>query len=117
MSGIKHYPSRDEKRYQNVISTNSNIALTSSNASSIYYCTNTGVIYISITAAESDALPIGSQFDFIRSNSNVAFSSAPGGITFSSSSGATPQIRVTGGACSFIKTTSTNWVVVGDITT
>jgi hypothetical protein len=117
MTGINYYPLRVQDKTQRIITASSNIAIESGDVSSAYYCTNSSAIYISITGAISNALPVGSQFDFIRANSNVAFSAAPGGVTITSASGATPQIRVTGGACTFLKTTSNTWVVIGDITT
>jgi len=117
MTGINYYPLRVQDKTQRIITASSNIAIASSDASSAYYCTNSSAIYITITADVSNSLPVGSQFDFVRSNSNVAFSAAPGGITITSTSGSTPQIRVAGGACTFLKTTSNTWVVIGDIAT
>jgi len=117
MSGINYYPLRGQDKAQRVINATANIAIASNESSSIYYCNNSTALYITIPIAVSNALPIGSQFDFIRANSNVIFNTAPGGLTITSSSGATPQIRVALGACSLIKVTSNTWVVVGDITT
>ena len=117
MSGINYYPLRSLDKNQRVITASSNIALTAGDISSSFYCTNSSAIYISITGDISNSLPVGSQFDFIRSNSNVAFSAAPGGVTITSASGTTPQIRVQWGACTLLKTTSNSWVVIGDIAT
>lgn len=118
MSGINFYPLRSQDKNQRVISSNSNISLTSDTVSSLYYCENAADLTISITLAVSDSIPVGSQYDFVRTtNSNVSFNSAPVGLTIESSSGATPKIRVRWGACSFVKTTSNTWVVIGDITT
>jgi hypothetical protein len=117
MTGINYYPFRVQDKTQRIITASSNIAIESGDVSSAYYCTNSSAISISITGAISNTLPVGSQFDFVRANSNVAFSAAPSGVTIISTSGSTPQIRVAGGACTFLKITSNSWVVIGDITT
>lgn len=118
MSGISYYPSRTQNKNQRVISANANIALTASTTGSLYYCENGSDISISITLAISNSIPIGAQYDFVRStSSNVSFATAPVGLNIQSASGATPRIRVQFGACSFVKVKSDTWVVIGDITT
>lgn len=118
MSGINFYPLRSQDKNQRVISANSNISLSADTVSSVYYCENASDITISITLAVSNSIPVGSQYDFVRStNSNVSFDTAPVGLNIQSTSGTTPKIRLQWGACSFVKTTSNTWVVIGDIST
>ena len=117
MSGISYYPLRSFDKSQKVISATSNVTLSASDSSSVYYCSNSSDIVITFTSAISNAMAIGTQIDFVRANANVTFNAAPSGITINSSSGGTPKIRVQWGACTLLKVTDTGWVVIGDIAT
>lgn len=116
MSGINYYPLRSLDKNQRVISVTSDITLSASDSSAVYYCNNSSNIVITFTSATSNSMAIGSQIDFVRANENVTFNTAPSGITINSSSGGTPKVRVQWGACSLLKVTDTGWVVIGDIT-
>lgn len=115
MAGIKYYPSRDQKKAQRVVSTDANIALTSSEVGSLFYCYNGSALYISLSATEDAKIPVGSQFDFIRVNEDVRFSAASGSISYYSSVGSTPKIRILNSACTFLKIAPLEWAIIGDI--
>lgn len=113
MSGIKHYPSRDQLKLQKVVETNSNIAVTYNDIGKLYYCYNSGST-LSISVADDNAIPVGSQFDFIRMADDVQFP-AGNGYSYYSSVGSTPKIREVSSACTLIKIALYEWAVVGDI--
>ena len=115
MAGINYYPLRSLDKTQKIISVSSDITLSSTDSSAVYYCNNSSNIVITFTSATSNAMPVGSQIDFVRANGNVTFNTAPSGITINSSSGGTPHVRVQWAACSLLKVTDTGWVVIGDI--
>ena len=117
MSGISYYPLRTIDKNQKVISATTDITLSATDSSGIYYCNNSSNIVITFSSATSNSMAIGSQIDFVRANANVTFNAAPSGITINSSSGGTPKIRVQWGACTLLKVTDTGWVVIGDIAT
>lgn len=115
MSGINHYPSRNQDKSQRIISTQANIALTASEIGSLYYCFNGSNTYITLSVAEDAKIPLGSQFDFAMMNNNVIFSTATSPISYYSSVGPTAKIRIQNAACSFIKVAAQEWLIVGDI--
>lgn len=113
MSGIKHYPSRDQLKLQKVVETNSNIAVTYNDIGNLYYCFNSGTT-LSVSVADDNTIPVGSQFEFIRMADDVQFPVA-NGYSYYSSVGATPKLRTTNSACTLIKIALYEWAVVGDI--
>jgi hypothetical protein len=115
MSGINYYPSRDQGKYQRVVQTNSNIALTAKDMGSMFYCYSGSTQSITLSEAEDNKIPVGAQVDFLRLNADVQFSAASGSIVYESSVGATPKIRVTKAACSFVKMAVGEWIIIGDI--
>lgn len=115
MAGIRYYPSRKQDKTQRVISAAANIALTASNVGSFYYCINGSDLYITLSTTEDAKIPVGSQFDFAMMNNNVIFSAASTPISYFSSVGPTPKIRIQNAACSFIKVADQEWIIVGDI--
>jgi hypothetical protein len=117
MSGINYYPSRNQKSAQRVIPTDANIAVTAANMGSLFSCFSASIKYITLSEAEDNKIPVGAQVDFLRLNSNVQFSAPSGSIVYESSAGETPQLRVYGSACTFIKLDQAQWAIIGDITT
>ena len=115
MSGIKYYPSRDQGKYQRVVQTTSNIAVTYNEIGTLYYCYAPGDVYISLSTTEDAKIPVGAQVDFLRLQGNVIFSPASGSIFYYSSAGTVPKIRIEQAACSFIKVANLEWAIVGDI--
>ena len=115
MSGINYYPSRNQKSAQRVIQTTANIAVTASNMGSLYYCYGGATQFITLSEAEDNKIPVGTQVDFLRLNANVQFSAATGSIIYESSVGATAKIRLVGAACTFLKIGQAEWAIIGDI--
>lgn len=113
MSGIKHYPSRDQLKLQKIVETGSNISLTFSDIGNMYYCYNQGST-LSVSVADEDSIPVGAQFHFIRMFDDVDFPQ-PNGFSYYSSVGAEPKLRTTNSACTLIKLALYEWAVVGDI--
>ena len=115
MAGINYYPSRNQKSAQRVIQTAANIAVTATNMGSLYYCFGGSTQFITLSEAEDNKIPVGTQVDFLQLNAEVRFSAATGSIVYESSAGATPKIRGVGSACTFLKIAQAEWAIIGDI--